>query len=80
MTNPFRPTYRRLSEAEQEQVEQIKDKAHALYLELERAQSSAADRYTRDSITTFGEAARYVALAKTALEEAVMWATKAVTT
>ena len=80
MTNPFRPTYRRLSEAEQEQVDQIQDKAYVLYLELGRidtvALTPAGERYRHvDPVK-----GRYVALAETALEEAVMWATKAVTT
>ena len=75
MTNPFRPTYRRLSEAEQEQVERIKDKAHAFYLELVQINLRSGSTYAPRN-----DAIRYAALAKTALEEAVMWATKAVTT
>lgn len=70
MSNPFRPTYRQLDEAEQEHIEQIKDSALALHLLIERIS------YQRDS----RDVARYQALAKTALEEAVMWATKAVST
>ena len=69
MTNPFRPEYRQLSEAEEEQVEQIKDRALWLHTALGEI-----------NLHSDPAKARYVALAKTALEEAVMWATKAVTT
>lgn len=63
----FRKAYRELSLDEQEQVELIKDKAQ----EMEQL-------ITDERHAIIGqEAARYRALALTALEEAVMWATKA---
>lgn len=71
MSNPFRPVYRQLAEGEQELVEQIKDVAYAFYLELQKA-----GHYNRAADPAVS---RHIALAKTALEEAVMWATKAVT-
>lgn len=69
MSNPFRPVYRELSDAEKERVEQIKDTALSLYLQINPGVPGEAK-----------ERARYKALAVTALEEAVMWATKAVST
>lgn len=73
MSNPFRPVYRQLAEGEQELVEQtLVAVAYAMYLELQKA-----GHYNRAADP---DVSRYIALAKTALEEAVMWATKAVTT
>jgi hypothetical protein len=72
--NPFRPAYRELSDHERELVEQIKDQALALHLLFDRTGLTIG----QPALTK--EQARYVALARTALEESVMWATKAVTT
>ena len=64
----FRKTYRQLSEAEQEHVEQIKDSALALELLI------VGRNGPKNS-----EQARHIALAMTNLEQAVMWAVKAYT-
>jgi hypothetical protein len=71
MTDTFRKAYRQLSEFEQELVEQIKDEAVRFEILL--------DSIPKGGGITPGKA-RYIALARTALEETVMWATKAVTT
>lgn len=63
--NVFRKQYRQLSDAEKAQIEGIKVTAAVLYHQLH---------------VTAGQAdARQLALAKTKLEECVMWATKAIT-
>lgn len=72
--DPFRKQYRELSQEEKARVDAIKEKAgelHAL-LDHEFPRSSAG-------ITMPGLGAREMALARTKLEECVMWATKAVT-
>jgi hypothetical protein len=61
--NVFRPAYRELSELEKEHVARIKTIAGHLHAEL----------------TVDGRGAREMALAKTNLEQAVMWAVKAIT-
>jgi hypothetical protein len=64
----FRKTYRQLSAAEQEHVEQIKNAAE--YLET----------FIKHNNGPFHvEQARLIALALTNLEQAVMWAVKAYT-
>jgi hypothetical protein len=72
--NPFRPVYRERSIHERELVEQIKDQALALSLLFDRTGLQISPR------PLSYEQARYLSLARTALEESVMWATKAVTT
>jgi DNA-binding NtrC family response regulator len=72
MSDTFRRAYRQLSEGETESIEQLKDHASRFEQELDTALARG-----------LGErkgAARYIALSRTALEEAVMWATKAVST
>ncbi len=65
----FRPKYRELSEAEKLKVDMVKVKAERL---LEVIQDN--------TIRPFGpEEARAVAIAKTKLEEVVMWAVKGIT-
>lgn len=73
MTDIFRKAYRPLTESEQELVEQIKDEATRLYMRLEQIYKIAD--------LNFGQLGRqrHASLAKTKLEECVMWATKAVT-
>ena len=61
--NPFRRTYRALLGSEEVAVHVIKDQAAGLY--------SSIDSHVKDD--------RMRALAKTKLEEAVMWAVKGVT-
>lgn len=65
--NIFRPQYRKLEEEEQVRVESIKDKAMELLVLID---------FPREGNHP---ANRHIALAKTALEEAVMWAVKGVT-
>lgn len=64
MTDPFRKAYRPLSELEQQHVQEIKDTASALWAILDDPQRPPS---------------RERSLAKSKLEEAVMWAVKAVT-
>lgn len=65
--NIFRPEYRELSEEEKKRVDDIKTKAQDLLetMDFPREQQHPAGRH--------------IALAKTALEEAVMWAVKGIT-
>lgn len=65
-TNVFRKEYRELSPEEVAQVRNMKDKAAELYGLLVVEGESKADP-------------RAMAVARTKLEEAVMWATKALT-
>jgi len=65
MASPFRQAYRELSPQEQAHVAQIKSQAESLY----RTLVDTPNRYD----------CREMSLAKTKLEEAVMWAVKAVT-
>lgn len=67
--NIFRKEYRPLSDEEKVKLEKIKDKAQELL-----------DIYQDNSIRPFSaDEARAVAIAKTKLEESVMWAVKGVT-
>ncbi len=70
MSDRFRLQYRTLSVEEQLLVKDIKNTAEQLGALLDRAYAD----------TTDGTKRRYNSLAMTALEECVMWATKAVTT
>lgn len=65
MPNVFRPQYRALTETEKLKVDRIKTLAQQLYDELQPDGS--------------GPGAREMALARTNLEQAVMWAVKAIT-
>jgi hypothetical protein len=67
----FRKTYRELTLAEIEHIEQIKDAAHALEILIEG--------HVPLSIDVKGADQRCVRLAMTILEQAVMWAVKAYT-
>lgn len=67
--NRFRKTYRALTDAEQEYVEQIKDAAQVLELLITDKRHAIIGE----------EAARARALALTNLEQSVMWAVKAAT-
>lgn len=66
MADIFRKTYRALTEDEKTRIERIKDAAAEINTELEIAAQNGADP-------------RYIALARTNLEQSVMWATKAIT-
>lgn len=66
MTNVFRKEYKELTESQIKLSNDIKDTAQKLYDLYGSAESS-------------GTAGREVALAKTKLEESVMWAIKGVT-
>lgn len=63
--NVFRSQYRELSETEKEQVKEIKNEAAHLYDVL--------------AVDPASSGVREMALARTKLEECVMWATKAIT-
>lgn len=65
----FRGTYRELSEEEKNVIADIKDRAEELY--------GVIDNYAGQQ--SAGLMQRYYALAKTNLEEAVMWAVKGIT-
>ena len=65
MSNVFRKTYRELGDAEKAQIEALKTKAEELYEMMP---------VTRDA-----PGAREMALARTNLEQSVMWAVKAIT-
>ena len=67
MADVFRPEYRELSAEEKDQINGIKEKALELY-----------NLFTVPA-TQDPTKGRYIALAKTSLEESIMWATKALT-
>lgn len=77
----FRKRYRALSPAEIEHHDQIKDSAQVLHASIE----AAFNFLTREpdakgvSAAVSAERARARALAKTKLEEAIMWAIKGLT-
>jgi hypothetical protein len=64
MENPFIPEYKELTLSQKEKVASIKEKAQILY---------------EDICTAFDANPRHIAVAKTKLEELVMWAVKGVT-
>lgn len=67
MPDPFRSTYRQLTDAEKAKIAEIKRLATAMYGEFEaRVGEQPPDP-------------RAMALARTKLEESVMWSTKAIT-
>ena len=70
MSDTFRKEYKPLSEEQKTQMAEIKDKAE----ELEELLNGVLDPEERS------ERARCVAVAKTNLETAIMWAVKGVTT
>lgn len=67
MTDVFRKEYRKLEDHEVAWMNQIKDAAEALLLEIDKPRQPDF------------KGNREIALAKTNLEQAVMWATKAIT-
>ncbi len=69
MSDVFRKQYRPLTEAEKEFIENLKHEAEILYGLMDQS-TFPGER---------SERARYLNLAKTALEESVMWAVKALT-
>lgn len=66
MGNVFRPEYRELSEVEKKRLDDIKTKAQELYDLFETGEGLSPDF-------------RQLALAKTNLEQAVMWGVKGFT-
>jgi hypothetical protein len=68
MTDTFRKEYKQLSQFQKTTIACIKEKAEDL---LEEMESSGVGEMNTDK--------RYMALAKTNLEQAVMWAIKAIT-
>lgn len=66
MPDVFRKQYRTLTDIEKQRLAAVKDQAQVLY-----------DVFSDISLASGGT--RELSLAKTKLEEAVMWATKAVT-
>lgn len=66
--NVFRKVYRPLNDAEQLHLNALKDKAQELYELLEKDPNGSAVRASRE-----------ISLAKTKLEELVMWAVKDIT-
>jgi hypothetical protein len=70
MTDVFRKEYKPLDESQKECIASIKEKASLLYKELQAV--SDLDKYCFDC-------GREIAIAKTKLEECVMWAIKGVT-
>lgn len=72
--NVFRKQYRPLSDAEKAYLEALKDKAQELYDLLEQGPDGLPG-----PPGTCGRASRELALAKTNLEQAIMWAVKDVT-
>lgn len=67
--NPFRPEYRELSDAEKAQIDAVKDKAFELLQSFDVP-------CTPEKAQAMG---REMALARTKLEESVMWAVKGIT-
>ena len=67
--NVFRSAYRELSDEEKEKMEIIKNKAQELYDLIESVVEQNPS-----------EQARFISLAKTKLEESIMWAVKGITT
>ena len=67
--NVFRPIYKDLSDEEKKLMEDVKNKAMELYSLM----GSAIKENPSSK-------ARYISLAKTTLEESVMWAVKGITT
>lgn len=70
MPDIFRKEYRTLTDKERDLLTSIKEKARSLYDDFEAALDK--DRYAL-------MCAREIALAKTNLEQAVMWAVKGIT-
>lgn len=70
MSNTFRKQYRPLTDFEKDTVSDIKSYAEA----MERIFNQV-----RVGVAPVADSARAIALAQTKLEEAVMWAVKAVT-
>lgn len=64
MDNPFVPEYKELTQDQKDKVKEIKDKAFALHEAI---------------CTAFDADPRCSSVAKTKLEEAVMWAVKGIT-
>lgn len=72
--NVFRKQYRPLNDAEKVYLDALKDKAQELYDLLEQGPNGLPG-----PVGTCGRTSRELALAKTNLEQAIMWAVKDVT-
>lgn len=70
MTDTFRREYKELTDAQKEQVKLVKEEADALLMLLNGAVP----------VDERSERARLMQIARTNLETAIMWATKAITT
>lgn len=70
MADPFRKAYRELKPAEEMRLAHIKEKAQSLFSLFE---------HPLDGVNEPSHNAREFAIAKTKLEEAVMWAVKGIT-
>ena len=68
--NVFRPTYRKLSTYEQSQVDSLKATGQALWDLMALAEIDNG---------TIPGASRHLSLARTRLEESIMWAVKGMT-
>lgn len=73
--NIFRKEYRKLSEEEVKQVDDIKDAAFVLHQLI----AGAATPDGVEGVIPKPGNGRHISLAKTALEESVMWAVKGIT-
>lgn len=74
----FHPVYRELSDEEKDLMAQVKSKASELYELFVKVQFPDGDM-TPSSAPKSTNNGREVSLAKTKLEEAVMWAVKGIT-
>lgn len=72
--NVFRKEYRPLNDLEKTYLEDLKNKAQELYDLMERGPSDLPGTHG-----TTGRTSRELALAKTSLEQAIMWAVKDIT-
>lgn len=70
MTDTFRREYKELTDAQKEQVKLVKEEADALLMLLNGAVP----------VDERSDRARLMQIARTNLETAIMWATKAITT
>lgn len=66
MANTFRKEYRELTDEEKAAIEELKTTAEQMEITIENAKAA-------------GKNPRHLALAMTKLEEAIMWAVKAIT-
>lgn len=75
MTNVFRKQYRKLTDQEIATLDKLKDKAQEVYDIISEATRTQEQKTSEMPSVN----AREMALAKTKLEESVMWAVKGIT-